>query len=26
LPLPLGIKAAMNTEGIEVWLKESYVK
>jgi len=26
LPLPLGIKAAMDTDGIKVWLKESYVK
>jgi hypothetical protein len=25
LPLPLGIKAAMDTEGMKVWLKESYV-
>ena len=25
LPLPMGIKAAMNTEGARVWLKESYV-
>ena len=26
LPLPIGIKAAMNTDGMRVWLKESYVK
>lgn len=26
LPLPLGIKAAMDTDGMKVWLKESYVK
>jgi muramoyltetrapeptide carboxypeptidase len=26
LPLPLGIKAAMDTDGTKVWLKESYVK
>jgi muramoyltetrapeptide carboxypeptidase len=25
LPLPLGIKAAMDTDGARVWLKESYV-
>jgi len=26
LPLPTGIKAAMDTDGMRVWLKESYVK
>ena len=26
LPLPIGIKAAMDTDGTKVWLKESYVK
>jgi muramoyltetrapeptide carboxypeptidase len=26
LPLPIGIKAAMDTDGIRVWLKESYVR
>jgi len=26
LPLPLGIKAAMDTDGMKVWLKESYVR
>jgi muramoyltetrapeptide carboxypeptidase len=26
LPLPIGIKAAMDTDGMKVWLKESYVK
>jgi muramoyltetrapeptide carboxypeptidase len=26
LPLPMGIKAAMDTDGTKVWLKESYVK
>lgn len=26
LPLPSGIKAAMDTQGMKVWLKESYVK
>jgi muramoyltetrapeptide carboxypeptidase len=25
LPLPIGIKAEMNTDGVKVWLKESYV-
>lgn len=25
LPVPMGIKASMNTEGTRVWLKESYV-
>jgi muramoyltetrapeptide carboxypeptidase len=26
MPLPLGIKAAMDTDGTRVWLKESYVR
>ena len=26
LPLPMGIKAAMDTDGMKVWLKESYVR
>ncbi len=26
LPLPIGIKATMDTDGTRVWLKESYVK
>jgi muramoyltetrapeptide carboxypeptidase len=26
LPLPIGIKAAMDTDGMKVWLKESYVE
>jgi muramoyltetrapeptide carboxypeptidase len=26
LPLPTGIKAAMDTSGMKVWLKESYVR
>jgi muramoyltetrapeptide carboxypeptidase len=26
LPLPMGIRAAMDTDGTKVWLKESYVK
>jgi muramoyltetrapeptide carboxypeptidase len=26
LPLPTGIKAAMDTDGMKVWLKESYVE
>ena len=26
LPLPMGIKAAMDTDGTKVWLKESYVE
>jgi len=26
LSMPMGVKAAMNTEGARVWLKESYVK
>jgi len=26
LPMPLGIKAVMDTDGTRVWLKESYVK
>ncbi len=26
LPLPTGIKATMDTDGMKVWLKESYVK
>lgn len=26
LPLPTGIKAAMDTDGMRVWLKESYVR
>ena len=26
LPFPTGIRAAMNTDGMRVWLKESYVK
>ena len=26
LPFPMGIKAAMDTDGMRVWLKESYVK
>lgn len=26
VPLPLGIKAAMDTDGAKVWLKESYVR
>jgi muramoyltetrapeptide carboxypeptidase len=26
LPLPMGLKAGMDTEGIKVWINESYVK
>lgn len=26
LPLPMGLKASMDTEGAKVWLKESYVR